>query len=546
MSRRPSVIALLLLTATAAPLAAQRGRTSIEPAELRRRLETIAHDSMGGRPTDSRGNYLTAEYLAAEFRRLGLEPGGDAGTFFQAIPFMRVAPDTAARVRAGSTDLYVGRDIVPVSRATWRADGVTAVFGGVAGDSSTWQNVGDVRGKLVILSAPDSMDLRAAAAALSASRRGFAGAAGFALAVLDRAGAGDREALMRGRATTDSALPNAALPVLLVSPSAVRALLGTSEARPTAGTTGPALAGGVTYARYPLRYAARNVIGIVRGSDPRLRHTYVSISAHNDHVGTTAAAVDHDSLRVFNRVVRPAGADSRLRPATADEAARIRQMLDSLRARRPARADTVFNGADDDGSGTVALVEMARSLMAGPRPRRSIVLISHAAEEVGLVGSRWFTDHPTLPLDSFAGEVDVDMIGRGGANDAPGGGPGYIEMVGTKRLSTEFGTLLETVNARQAQPFTFNYEYDAPGHPAQYYCRADHYSYARYGIPSASVSTGLHLDYHQLTDEPAYIDYEKLARVATLVRDFALAVANLDHRPVLNGPRTDPRTPCRQ
>jgi Zn-dependent M28 family amino/carboxypeptidase len=141
----------------------------------------------------------------------------------------------------------------------------------------------------------------------------------------------------------------------------------------------------------------------------------------------------------------------------------------------------------------------------------------------------------------------MDMIGRGGAADLPKGGPGYLEVVGSKRLSREFGELLERVNRGQAAPFAFNYEFDAPGHPLQYYCRADHYNYARYGIPSVSLSRGEHADYHQVTDESQYIDYQALGRVAALVRDFARMVADLDHRPALDGPRpADPHVPCRQ
>jgi len=139
------------------------------------------------------------------------------------------------------------------------------------------------------------------------------------------------------------------------------------------------------------------------------------------------------------------------------------------------------------------------------------------------------------------------MIGRGTAADVSGeGGPQYIEVVVARRLSREFGDILEAVNARQPTPFRFNYEYDAPGHPGQYYCRADHYSYARYGIPAVALSRGLHLDYHQVTDEPQYIDYDDFARVANLVRDAALTIANLDNRPVVDGPRADPHAPCRQ
>jgi hypothetical protein len=121
-----------------------------------------------------------------------------------------------------------------------------------------------------------------------------------------------------------------------------------------------------------------------------------------------------------------------------------------------------------------------------------------------------------------------------------------MEVIGVRRLSTEYGDLFESVNARQPAPFKLNYTYDAPGHPLQYYCRADHFSYARYGIPSVAISRGEHLDYHQVTDEAQYIDYAALARVSRFSYDVALAVANLDHRPKLDKPKQDPKTPCRQ
>jgi hypothetical protein len=296
------------------------------------------------------------------------------------------------------------------------------------------------------------------------------------------------------------------------------------------------------------RGAARNVIAVIRGSDPALRGEYVAITAHNDHIGFTHRPVDHDSLRAFNAIIRPMGADSRPHPPTREEAGQIRTILDSLRRINRPRADSVNNGADDDGSGTVALIELAEAFVKGNvKPRRSILFVSHTAEEKGLLGSAWYTDHATVPIDSIVAEVDVDMIGRGAAGDIKGGGAGYLEVVGLRRLSNEFGNWFEAVNAKQSLPFVFNYEYDAPGHPEQYYCRADHYSYARYGIPSVSLSRGGHRDYHQLTDEPQYIDYADYARVTQLVFDGLVYVANADHRPRLDAPRpSDPHVPCKQ
>jgi Zn-dependent M28 family amino/carboxypeptidase len=212
------------------------------------------------------------------------------------------------------------------------------------------------------------------------------------------------------------------------------------------------------------------------------------------------------------------------------------------------RLDSINNGADDDGSGTIGLIEIAEAFArSGAHPRRSILLVSHTAEEKGLLGSAWYTDHATVPVDSIVAEFDIDMIGRGAASDIPAGGPTYLEVVGLRRLSKEFGDWVESVNAKEPQPFVFNYEYDVPGHPLQYYCRADHYSYARYGIPSVSLSRGEHRDYHQVTDEAQYIDYPDYARLVQMVFDAALFVANADHAPRLDGPKpADPHVRCRQ
>jgi hypothetical protein len=133
---------------------------------------------------------------------------------------------------------------------------------------------------------------------------------------------------------------------------------------------------------------------------------------------------------------------------------------------------------------------------------------------------------------------------RGGVG---AGGPTYLEVVGASRLSRAFGAALDSANARQPIPFVFNLEYDKPGHPLQYYCRADHYSYARYGIPSVALSRGEHEDYHQVTDETQYIDYVDMARVSHLVLDMALALANAPERPPLDVAKpSNPHAPCRQ
>jgi Zn-dependent M28 family amino/carboxypeptidase len=295
------------------------------------------------------------------------------------------------------------------------------------------------------------------------------------------------------------------------------------------------------------------VVAVLRGSDPALAGQYVAIGSHSDHVGYSTQTndfplpVDHDSLLAFYRVVRPGGADDGAKPATADDWPRIRAMLDSLRRVRAPRPDSIYNGADDDGSGSMGMLEVAEALATSrDKPKRSILFVWHVAEEKGLWGAEHFTDNPTVPRDSIVAQINIDMIGRGGARDIRDGGPGYLQLIGSRRLSTELGDLVEAEGRKFSPPFRFDYQYDANGHPQQYYCRSDHYMYARYGIPVVFMSTGGHAEYHQITDEPQYIDYDQLARVTQLVHNTAKAVANLDHRVVVDKPKPAPGARCVQ
>jgi len=143
-------------------------------------------------------------------------------------------------------------------------------------------------------------------------------------------------------------------------------------------------------------------------------------------------------------------------------------------------------------------------------------------------------------------QINIDMIARGDPGDLAGGGPGYLEVLGSRRLSTELGDLAEQVNRDGKFGFQFNYAYDANGHPDQYYCRSDHANYARYGIPIVFFSTGAHRDYHQVTDEAQFLDYDKYANVVRYVDALVRRVADLDHRVVVDKPKPDPQAPCKQ
>jgi hypothetical protein len=303
----------------------------------------------------------------------------------------------------------------------------------------------------------------------------------------------------------------------------------------------------VRFANDPLPYRAYNVIAVLPGRDSVLRHQYVAIGSHTDHVYFPKPPLMHDSIRIWDEVVRGADGSPWYHEATSTDSARIQAMIVEARKTEPARRDSIWNGADDDASGTVVALEIAEWLAGSKvRPKRSVLFVWHTGEEWGLLGSRWFTDHPTVPLDSIVADLNMDMVGRGGAGDRVGGGPRYLQLVGSRRLSTELGDLVERVNVAGGHNMQFDYTYDADGQDERIYCRSDHANYARFGIPIVFFHSGLHLDYHKITDEPQYIDYTHLRRVALLVKDVAVTVADLDHRPVVDKPKPDPLAECKQ
>jgi Zn-dependent M28 family amino/carboxypeptidase len=236
--------------------------------------------------------------------------------------------------------------------------------------------------------------------------------------------------------------------------------------------------------------------------------------------------VDHDSLRAA-LLAQHRSQVSRRRSSEAD----LRVNVDSLRRVRPARLDSIANGADDDGSGSMALLEVAEAMVTAPvRPRRSVLFVWHTGEEDGLLGSRHFTDHPTVPADSIVAQINVDMIGRGTAQDVRGGGPDYLIVVGHRRMSQDLGDLVDSVNERQRRPFRFDLSWDSPDHPEGIYDRSDHANYARIGVPVAFFFTGLHADYHQVTDEPQYLDYPHYTRITQYLHDLVTAIADREAR----------------
>ncbi len=564
---------LVALLALPAPLAAQLPLKHtptptarvISAADLMSRLYIYADDSMQGRETGTAGHLRSTAYIERELRALGLEPAGDSGGFFQNVPMLRRTFDPASTITVGGTTLRGGIDFIATSRgAVRRIDGAAVVFGGMALDTSNLLSADQVRGRIVVVRQRRGAGAGAAfgggggggggggrgAAAFRPYTESLSGAVAIGTiadslsATAVRAATNPRE----GDVFMNDGRTDAPLTITLTS-RAAQALLGGPADAAAKGQAGPAVQANIIF--HDEMAPARNLVAILRGSDAGLRGEFVALGAHNDHIGlSTGAPVDHDSLHLFNQArFAITGMVSRGQQASPEQMAQvaaIRLNMDSLRQRRATRPDSIRNGADDDGSGTVTLLELAEAFSRGARPKRSLLFVWHTGEEKGLLGSRWFADHPTVPRDSIVAQLNMDMVGRGDARDLPVGGPAYLQLVGSRRLSTELGDLVETVNRSERQPFQLDYQFDANGHPENIYCRSDHYNYARYGIPVVFFTTGLHGDYHQVSDEPQYIDYDHMARIGQLVYDIAVRVANLDHRPLVDHERPDPNGVCRQ
>jgi hypothetical protein len=531
------------------------------------RLYIYADDSMGGRETGTPSHVKSTAYIAAELKRLGLTPAGDNGTFFQDVPATTRQLDVVkSSITVDGATLKAGTDFVTqgAPRKARPIEGASVIFGGTFGDTTGLPSAELLAGKIVVLSAPQGGGGFGGFGGGGGGRGGFGGGQAFARLVSGAAAVvrigGATLANNAVRAATgptanmamqsDAPVVEASLN-LTVTESAAEKLLGMPVAQAKPGMAGKTVHGAVVFEEKVA--PARNVVAILRGSDAKMRETYVAMGAHNDHTGylSTENPPEHDSLHLVNAarfaIVGMVSRGQQQTQQQRDAVAAIKINLDSVRQARPARPDTIRNGADDDGSGTVTLLEIAESFAkSGAKPKRSLLFVWHTGEEKGLWGSRWFADHPTVPRDSIVAQLNMDMIGRGEAVDLPVGAPNYLQLVGSRRLSTELGDLVEAVNKTEKMPFTFDYTFDANGHPENIYCRSDHFHYARWGIPVTFFTTGLHGDYHQVTDEPQYIAYDHMARVGQLVYDVAMRVANSPKRPVVDGVKMDPTGVCRQ
>jgi hypothetical protein len=491
---------VLIALGLPAPAAAQHGVAravaSITSRDIAARIGVIADDSMRGRATPSPELDKVAAYLAGEFRRFGLAPGGDAGTFIQHYTIERTQLDTAGStivvrggptIRFGTQALTRGGGYAPAG-----VTGPAVLVSGTAATPEAAERL-DVTGKVVIAIVPTIASGQPTAPArtlLAGLGRGRPAAILVATSAPDETW---REMVRQelGIRTDVPGRDGDGPPTVFVRERALQPVLrraGVDIAAARAATTPavralPGLTLTVTVTpRVIEAMRAPNVVGVLEGSDPALKHEYIVLSGHMDHLGTAG---------------------------TGDC--------------RAQGADSICNGADDDASGTIAVVEAAEAFaMLQPRPKRSLIFLTVSGEERGLWGSDYFTSHPPVPIDRIVADLNLDMVGRNWKDT--------IVVIGKEH--SDLGRTLARVSTQH--PELHMAAIDDLWPAEAFYFRSDHYNFARRGVPVLFFFNGTHADYHRPSDEVAKIDAEKESRIVKLVFYLGLELADAAQKPQWN------------
>jgi Zn-dependent M28 family amino/carboxypeptidase len=449
--------------------------SSITPADFFARIGFLASDALGGRDTPSPGLEAAAAYIASEFQRFGLRPGGDSGSFLQRWPYTTRALDVAA-LRFDATARGVRRAYSP--RTDFYAQpGLRGSFsGGLVFTGPAVVRAEALRGRAPIIApaaALTPLDVRRA--------RALADSAGAGALVVVLPADVNAEAIANAPpASSTGSIPAFFLrrdrAAELFRDAGLDAVALSRAAVPARPLVLPRATVAANASVVETVHRVPNVAGVVEGSDPKLKHTYVVVSAHIDHVGS------------------------------------------GCRGTSP--QDDVCNGADDDASGTSAIIELAEAFALLPvKPKRSLMFLGVSGEEKGLLGSSYFADNPTVPIDSIVANVNIDMIGR---ND-----PDSVIAIGQKYSS--LGRLLHTVN--QLHPELRMTVSDDLWPRQNFFFRSDHFNFARREVPAIFFFTGTHEDYHAASDHVEKIDLDKITRIARLIFYYANEIANDVRRP---------------
>jgi peptidase M28-like protein len=452
-----------------------RPAISLDERDLRTWMSVIADDSMQGRDAGSIGHDRAVRYLVDQLTRIGLRPAGEDGAYLQHVPEVSLVVDTLTEFRIDTEKLTLGVDFRPFvgGRGPPRPiDGAEVIYGGVYGDTASQINRASADGRIVILSAPPGLTPALTFRWMiypSDSRLGSAAAV--AIESLDLFPIPQRTPFSANAVdAAESKRADSAPTTVQITSRAAVALLGAAPSTLKPGTLGRRVHGRFVFAELPR--PSWNVAAILSGHGPR-NGEIVALTAHSDHLGVA----------------------------------------------RSVNADSIFNGADDNASGTVALLAVARALRSS-RPARSVLFLWPTAEEHGMVGSRWFVGHPTVPLDSIVAVFNLDMVGRGEGPSWRKNPPNLLRTIITGAPPT-LNAAIVGANALARRPLALD-----TSDVDRVFCSSDHAAFLRLSVPTAFFTTDKHVDYHRVTDERARIDYDRLRRVAELVATVVRSLAD--------------------
>ncbi|MGV3618479.1 MAG: M28 family peptidase [Fimbriimonas sp.] len=473
--------------AVAPPADVKKGFDRITIDEAKRHLGYLAGPECAGRGTGQPGYQKAAEYVAARFKEYGLKPVGPGGTYFQNVPFY------ATGVVPGSTDIVVGNRRVPANSVLITSAPETLDLKGkfvvldVKGDRIDLAGP-DLEGAIVVVRGDQRSQIRARAAVSRAK----------AAAILYETEKLPDATPSVSRQRGGGGRGRAGLPTGYILKEAVQSISSAvvlnelKFASAEGGANGASSYGPIalTAKMETKEVPVPNVVGLIEGTDPTLKAEIVGIGAHLDHLG------------VVNGVT--------------------------------------YWGADDDGSGSAALIQVAAAFAANPvKPKRSILFMAFCGEEMGLIGSGYYSDNPLFPHEKMIAELQMDMVGRD-SDGAQNGDPNRMDkasenrdtmrLVGSKRISTELDKTIQDLNRH----IGFKFKYDAE----DVYTRSDHYNFAKKGIPIAFLFDGFHPEYHQPTDTIEKINFTKLTSAAKLFYLTAMKLANTPERPKKDVPQT--------
>jgi Peptidase family M28 len=465
----------------------------ITPNELREKLSVLASDSMEGRETGKRGQQMAAAYIRSYFDKIGLKGPAEDG-FFQPISLYQSAAGKIY-VRAGKTTFTHPDQVIYYGNSDSGGEvDLPLVYLGLAREADFDDK--DIKGKAVLIRIDDGRLYNLPEVARARQK----GAKMVLVWNTDSAPA--FEALtMQARAYMSQAKLGLTKPTLhapnagsfVVSSEIAESLLGLpAEQLKAIAREDPEKKALQRVKLKEIAYkteihvktlSTENVLGYLEGTDKK--DEVVVITAHYDHIG-----------------IRSGG-----------------------------RGDRINNGADDDGSGTVAVMEIAKifteAKLDGNGPRRSILFMTFAGEEEGLLGSEYYTNHPVFPLENTVVDLNIDMVGR--RDPQHGDSAPYVYLIGADKLSSDLNLLSERVNDKYCK-LDFDYTYNDEGHPSHLYYRSDHWNFAKNNIPIIFYFDGIHEDYHKPSDEIDKIEFDLLARRVQCVFYTAWKIANRDER----------------